>query len=93
MFTYAISAMSIGGSGTQVAISAEWEIHFGWNSVLTTRFLLRRMGEKAPSYYFIKNQTDSTFEMFDTSEYFGLYSHSSKLDPPLLRRFPPARGE
>jgi hypothetical protein len=61
---YAISNMAIGGSGTWVAVNDTWELHFGWGGNrygLISRFLLRRMGEYKPSYYFLKESEREWF--------------------------------
>lgn len=74
---HAISNMGIGGSGTWVAVSSEWEMHFWWTAGgprIISWFLIRRMGEKEPSYCFLTNNNGG-FDEKKTSEYIGRYSH------------------
>jgi hypothetical protein len=79
-FLYAISNASIGGSGTYVAISNEWEIHFKWQggdpTYLHSQFLLRRMGEKTPSVYLVR--VKDGYIDYVVADWLGVYSHSWK---------------
>ncbi len=78
-FLYAISNMAIGGSGTWVAMNDQWEMHFNWtgnNYQDISKFLLRHMGGKVPTYYFLKDKVNVWFNEKNINEYHGLYSHS-----------------
>jgi hypothetical protein len=56
-FLYAISNMAIGGSGTWVAVNDQWEMHFYWTgSKLILQLLLRKIGNKDPTYFFVKDR-------------------------------------
>ena len=49
-FFYAISNMGIGGSGTWIAITKEWEVHFKWTA--SSWFLVRRNGRERTNILF-----------------------------------------
>jgi hypothetical protein len=73
---FAISGMSIGGSGTWVAVDSKWEMHFIWTSLSISWFLIRRMGEKEPAYCFVENRDNHTFTEIKPGDYIGEYSHT-----------------
>ncbi len=75
LLIYAVSNMSIGGSGTWLAIDREWEVHFYWNSGMTSRFIVRRMGERIPDYYFLRDTVGLGFYEPDPAG-FTFYTHA-----------------
>jgi hypothetical protein len=87
---YAISGTPIGGSAIYIAVNSEWEMHFHWTihlgdpplrGTIYSKFLIRRMGEKEPTYYLMKNIEGNAFVEKRPSEFVG-YSHLWKESAP-----------